>query len=286
MPSRGSVRYLIMASTCGICLEQSPFRKRVHPDACQHRFCLLCIEKWTTCDDRCPICRQVYAKLVGLGGLLQVTVEDVRARLGDVITPDSDSDSDSVWASESEWDSQEQDDDDSDFDDLLVSDAEESDYSADSGTESGSGEEVDIPAQEIEALESNALSVLGGGACIYKPQSSIGKALLRRKGRRTRARTCDTLTLYEEYSDHTREKKATFQGTDVSTVLLYIEAMRKAEAADDYWELAPVHVSDEEHEEDRSEPPPAMWEYAPKRPKGMGVSGNKYVLRYSIILNE
>ena len=262
---------------CTICLEPAFFAERVRPGACRHAFHYLCLSKWAAVNNHCPLCNQRFTKIVGQAGLLCVHVPDAKPEFesdGEEVFFDSDLESSSSEEEEEDeeyWPSG----DEGDFESC------ESETSM-SGWEDDDSTDARIPEQEIEILETNALSVLGGGACVDKPQSSIGKALLRHKGRRTRARTRDKLTVYTEYADGRRELLATFPGTDVTRAMACICAIRRAEAQEEDWELVPITSC-----EPRPAAPSsgAVWEYAPKSSATCASSARR-VLRYAIILNE
>lgn len=264
--------------TCTICLQETTPTTYVRAGDCTHRFHLICLRQWATVNNSCPLCKRRFTKMVALGGLRVIRVEDAPTQTfsddddGIEVFYDDISDSSS---------SSEEDEDDEDYEEEEEEDTRSSFEDCDA--EARHHHHARISAQEVENLETGALSVLGGVACVDKPQSSIGKALLRRKGRRTRARTRDSLTVYSEYSDGTRELLANFPGTDVSRAMGLISLIRRAEAAEESWELSPVVSC--EAAPTSSEPAPATWEYAPKDSASCG-SRAKSVLRYSIILNE
>lgn len=49
---------------CPICY--SPMKKCYRTDACSHKFCKLCINKWFKINDKCPICRANFKYIISI----------------------------------------------------------------------------------------------------------------------------------------------------------------------------------------------------------------------------
>ena len=67
---------------CAICFETlSRFKREAKPNACDHSFCLSCLQTWVFKNDTCPMCRGVFTE-IKVGGKRKRTtnVEEFRRK--------------------------------------------------------------------------------------------------------------------------------------------------------------------------------------------------------------